>query len=445
VIRDEAFTSVTLTRRQLLRGLGPLCAAVSLRGNPVAQTPESTVTSMSAVPDLKPTALQVGAILGRHLASGYMTGAVAMIGQGDHAEVIEIGQRSQEHPGNVRRDSIFRIASMTKPITAAAAMVLLERQVLHLSDPVSRWLPELAHRRVLKRLDGPLDDTVPEQRPITVEDLLTLRCGWGILMAPPGSYPIQRRIDELGLLGFGPPDPSNQLHPDVWLKRLGTLPLMVQPGAEWLYNTGAYILGVLLARVTGRSLPELLQLLILEPLGMKDTGFFVPDSARDRLVSAYRLETGRTTLYDASTASAWSAPPAFPDGGAGLVSTVDDYFAFARMLLSGGLTGRRRLLSEASVALMTADHLSDYQREQGGPILGLGRGWGFGLGVIHGANDMRLPQGSFGWNGGLGTSWQSDPHARVTALLLTQTMFTSPAAPTVHQEFQRAVFAPTVT
>ena len=400
---------------------------------------------MNALPDLRPTALQVSAILGRHLASGYMTGAVAMIGQGDHAEVIEIGQRSQEHPGNVRRDSIFRIASMTKPITAAAAMVLLERQVLHLSDPVSRWLPELAHRRVLKRLDGPLDDTVPAQRPITVEDLLTMRCGWGIVMAPSDGYPIQRRIDELGLLGFGPPDPSNPLRPDVWLKRLGTLPLMVQPGEEWLYNTGAYILGVLLARATGRSLPELLHLLIFEPLGMKDTGFFVPEGARDRLVSAYRLETGRTTLYDASTASAWSAPPVFPDGGAGLVSTVDDYLAFARMLVSGGMTHRGRLLSEATVAVMTADHLTDLQRERGSPILGLGRGWGYGLGVIHGVNDMRLPLGSFGWNGGLGTSWQSDPHTQRTALLLTQTLFTSPAAPTVHLEFQRTVFAPPVT
>ncbi len=214
---------MALTRRQLLRGLGTLCAAVSLPGKPGAQTAGRRGTLTSAVPDLKPTALQVGAILGRHLASGYMTGAVAMIGQGDHAEVIEIGQPSQEHSGKIRRDGIFRIASMTKPITAAAALVLVDHQVLRLSDPVSRWLPELAHRRVLKHLDGPLNDTVAEQRPITVEDLLTLRCGWGIVMAPAGSYPIQRRIGELGLLGFGPPDPSNQLHPDVWLKRLGSL------------------------------------------------------------------------------------------------------------------------------------------------------------------------------------------------------------------------------
>jgi CubicO group peptidase (beta-lactamase class C family) len=400
---------------------------------------------MSYAPRLKLIALQVGAILGRHLASGYMTGAVAMIGQGDHAEVIEIGQRAQEDAGSMRRNCIFRIASMTKPITAAATMLLVERKVLRLSDPVSRWLPELAHRRVLRRIDSALDDTVPEERPITVEDLLSFRCGWGIVTAASGSYPIQRRINELGLLGFGPPDPSNPLHPDLWLKRLGSLPLMAQPGTQWLYNTGAYILGVLLARATGRSLPELLHLLIFAPLGMKDTGFFVPASARDRLVSAYRLEAGRMILYDASSASAWSTPPAFPDGGAGLVSTVDDYFAFVRQLLSGGLAGTQRLLSEASIAVMTADHLTESQRERAGPILGQGRGWGFGMGVVHGVNEMRLPQGSVGWNGGLGTSWQSDPRTGLTALLLTQTMFTTPAAPTVHQEFQRTVFAPPVT
>jgi CubicO group peptidase (beta-lactamase class C family) len=399
---------------------------------------------MKQGPDLELIALQVSAILQRHIESGYMTGAVALIGHGEHAEVIEIGQPAEQHPRSIRRDCVFRIASMTKPITAAATMLLVERQILRLSDPISRWLPELAHRRVLRRLDGSLDDTVPEKRPITIEDLLTFRCGWGIIMAPADTYPIQRQIAQLGLLGFGAPDPSNQLHPDEWLKRLATLPLMSQPGEAWLYNTGSYILGVLLARVTGRSLPDLLRAQIFEPLGMRDTGFFVPESARNRLVSAYRLEAGHTTLYDSSAASAWSTPPTFPDGGAGLVSTADDYFAFAHLLLGGGRAGQLRILSEASVAAMTTDHITTAQREGGAAILGQGRGWGFGLSVVGGLSDPPLPQGSIGWNGGLGTSWQSDPRTGVTALLLTQTLFTSPTAPTVHQEFQRAVFAPAV-
>jgi CubicO group peptidase (beta-lactamase class C family) len=391
---------------------------------------------------LKMVAIEAATILEHHATSGYMSGAVALIGRGERAEVLQFGTTAAGEQKKMQRDSIFRIASMTKPITATAAMMLVDARHLHLEDPVTRWLPELAHRRVLTRIDAALDDTVAAKRPMTLEDLLTMRCGWGILLTAPQAYPIERRIKALQLIGFGPPDPAYPVGPDEWLKRLGTLPLMAEPGEEWLYNTGSYLLGVLLTRATGVALPELLRRLIFEPLGMKDTGFVVPPGARDRLVNAYQLEAGRLQLYDAAAASAWSSAPAFPDAGAGLVSTVDDYFLFARMLSEQGRAGRHRLLSEAAVAAMTRDHLSPSQRSGGAAILGSGRGWGFGMAVVESASDAGLPRGAYGWNGGLGTSWLSDPASGVSAILLTQTLFDSPVAPAVHQEFQRAVFAP---
>ncbi|MBV8446294.1 MAG: beta-lactamase family protein [Candidatus Dormibacteraeota bacterium] len=344
----------------------------------------------------------------------------------------------------LRTGSIFRIASMTKPITAAAAMMLVEEGRLRLRDPVDRWIPELANRRVLREIGAELDDTVPARRPITLEDLLTFRCGLGILLEPPDTYPIQRKIAELQLVGFGPPDPGSALTPDEWLKRLGTLPLMAQPGEEWLYNTGSYILGVLLARVVGASLPELLRRRVFEPLGMKDTGFYVPASQLSRLVSVYRLEAGRTVLYDAPGASAWQQPPAFPDGGAGLVSTGEDYLAFSRFLLAGSRSVGRTLLRPASIDLMIRDHLTATQRAAGAQILGSGRGWGFGMSVVVQPHAAGLPSGCFGWNGGLGSSWVADPLSGRSVIVLTETAFSSPAPPALHQEIWRAVFSPSV-
>jgi CubicO group peptidase (beta-lactamase class C family) len=391
--------------------------------------------------NLKEIALQVGEILQRHIATGYMPGAVALIGRGQKAELVGVGTMAHGSSEPMRRDSIFRISSMTKPITAAAAMMLVDEGVLQLDEPIERWLPELAHRRVLKRIDSPLHDTVPANRPITLQDLLTFRCGLGILMGPE-IYPIQQEISALKLIGFGPPDPAFPLTPREWLRRLATLPLMAQPGEQWLYNTGSYILGVLLARVSGRSLPEFLQKRLFEPLQMVDTGFFVPEAKRARFTSAYRLEAGRPELYDAPSSSAWNAAPTFPDAGAGLVSSADDFFVFANMLLAKGRGRGRRLLSEGSIAAMTADQLTASQRLAGASILGDGRGWGLGMSVVHARTAAGLAEGTYGWNGGLGTSWVTDPASGLIAILLTPTLFTSPDPPTVHQEVWRAVFSP---
>src|SRR5712692_3596933 len=294
-------------------------------------------------------------VMAGYVERGEVPGLVALVSRRGEAYVEALGMKALGGSDPVQRDTIFRIASMTKPITAAAAMILVEECKLRLDDPVDPLLPELADRRVLKRLDGPLDDTEPAKRPITLRDLLTFRMGFGILMAPPGTYPIQAAVDEL-LLGQGPPQPSLPPARDEWIRRLGTLPLMHQPGEKWMYHTGSDVLGVLIARASGQPFETFLHERIFDPLGMKDTAFSVPSSKLDRLATAYatNFETGTLELYDPAEGGQWSRPPAFPSGGGGLVSTVDDYLAFSRMLLNEGRHSSGRILSRPSVETMTA-------------------------------------------------------------------------------------------
>jgi CubicO group peptidase (beta-lactamase class C family) len=300
----------------------------------------------------------------------------------------------------------------------------VEECQLRLDEPVDRLLPELADRQVLKRIDGPLDDTVPANRPITLRDLLTFRLGWGLIMGPQDACPIQRAVSELGLVGFGPPVPETPHTPDEWMKRLSTLPLMHQPGEKWLYNTGSYLLGVLLARASGQPLETFLRERIFSPLGMKDTGFSVPESKLDRLAAAYQadFETGALTLDDGVAESKWARPPAFPDAGGGLVSTIDDYLAFGQMMLGKGKYGSERILSRLSVEAMTTDQLTPEQKAVSGFFPGYfdNRGWGFGVSVVTHRDDIAAVPGRFGWDGGSGTSWWSDPREDLVAILLTQ-------------------------
>jgi len=234
----------------------------------------------------------------------------------DAVGVLAIGGRP------VRRDTIFRIASLTKPVAAVAAMILVEECRLRLDEPTDRLPPELAGRRVLKRLDGPLDDTVPAKRPVTLRDLLTLRFGIGYSPEVAGGWPIQQAFARQNILQ-GPPRPQAVPGPDEWIRRVGTLPLMYQPGERWLYELGIDVLGVLIARAAGQSLETFLRERIFEPLGMKDTGFSVPAEKIDRLAASYEVdrETGALTLYDEAEGGEWSRPPAFPSASGGLVST----------------------------------------------------------------------------------------------------------------------------
>jgi CubicO group peptidase (beta-lactamase class C family) len=373
-------------------------------------------------------------VLHRHVVDGSVPGLVALVAGRDETHVFPMGSMALDDTRPVQRDTIFRLASMTKPITAAAAMMLVEEGTLRLGEPIDRLAPELADRRVLRRIDGPLDDTVLARRAITLEDVLTFRLGWGIVFSD--NYPIIEATS--GLPGFGMPDPTLPITPDQFMARLGALPLMAQPGERWLYTTGSNVLGVLISRAAGEPLDVLLSRRIFEPLGMTDTGFCVPREKLNRFITGYMPRDGKLALFDPPDGM-YSQPPAFPAGDSGLVSTADDYNAFARFMRSGLAPDGRRLISEASLRLMTSNHLSTGQREDGSNILGPARGWGYGLGVMVQDSPDGVPQGAYGWDGGFGTSWFNDPGRGLTAILLTQRVFDSPDPPRVHKEFWKAV------
>jgi CubicO group peptidase (beta-lactamase class C family) len=377
-------------------------------------------------------------ILAGHVDLGTTPGLVAVVSRRGEQHVDAIGSASIGGTP-VRRDTIFRISSMTKPITAVATMILLEECVLRLDEPVDRYLPELADRRVVRRIDGPADDTVPANRPITVRDLLTFRMGFGGYFGP---CPLNDVAAELQL-SMGPPQPAIPPEPDEWMRRFSTLPLMFQPGERWLYHTSADVLGVLIARAAGQSFEAFLGTRIFEPLGMNDTGFAVPPDALARFTPCYTPdpETGALQVFDPQDGQ-WSTPPAFPSGGAGLVSTADDYLAFSEMLRRGGAP----ILSRPSVETMTTDHLTPEQKAIGGftPDDFDGRGWGFGVGVVTRRDHPAMPVGQYGWDGGLGSVWRNDPSEDLSTILLTNATWTSPQPPDVVLDFLTAAYAAVV-
>ncbi len=306
-------------------------------------------------------------VLTGHIAAGDAPGLVTLIARGDEVLVETLGTLEPGGAAPVRRDTIFRISSMTKPVTAVATLLLVEEGRVALDEPVDEVLPELAERRVLRDPAGPLEDTVPAARPLTLRDLLTFTMGFGMVMAAPDSTPFLRALGALDL-GQGPPSPQSMAGPDEWMAQLGSLPLLYQPGERWLYNTGADVLGVFVARASGRPFPAFLEQRIFAPLGMVDSGFAVPADALDRLTPSWRTdaETGEVVLYDPAGGGQWAGQPPFCSGGAGLVSTADDFSRFGRMLLAGGRVGDDRLLSAASVAELSRDQLTAGQKAHGG-------------------------------------------------------------------------------
>ena len=374
---------------------------------------------------------------------GDVPGIVTLVSRRGETHVDAIGLQAVGGRDPMRRDTIFRISSMTKPLTAAATMILVEECKLRLDEPVDRLLPELADRKVLKRLDGPLDETVPANRPITVRDLLTFRLGFGLVMAPPDTYPIQKAEKEV-LLGQGPPSPSTPPEPDEWVRRFGTLPLMHQPGEKWMYNTGSDVLGVLIARASAQPLEVFFRERLFEPLGMKDSGFSVPTAKLDRLATSYWTDpgTGALDLHDEPESGQWSRPAAFPSGAGGLVSTIDDYLAFGQMMLNKGKHGSERVLSRLSVETMTTDQLTPAQKAVSGLVPGYfdSHGWGFGVSMVTRREDVAGPVGKFGWDGGLGTSWYSDPSEDMVTILMTQRAWTSASPPRVCLDFWTSAY-----
>jgi CubicO group peptidase (beta-lactamase class C family) len=381
-----------------------------------------------------------------HVTAGDLPGLATLVACADDVYVDTVGTPSVADRSPLGRDAIFRIASLTKPITAVATMSLVEQGRLQLDQPIDELVPELADRRVLRAIDAELDDTVPAHRPITLEDLLSSRFGFGSVMAPPDRYPIQRAEAELGLQSIGgPPWPPIAHDVDSWIAALGSLPLMYQPGEQWLYNTSTQVLGVLLARACGQDLARVLRERIFEPLGMADTGFTVPGGRLGRLTTFYRPdpETGELSVIDEAPHSWWSAPPSFPDGSGWLVSTIDDYWSFVSMILAKGTGNGERILSPATVALMTTDRLSSAQRDASAMFLGPHGGWGLGLQVpATGSWEQPLPCG-IGWDGGTGTTWRSNLRSGVTGILFTQRQATSPVPPPLIEDFWAGVNAAT--
>ncbi|MFG2616723.1 serine hydrolase domain-containing protein [Streptomyces sp. NPDC048507] len=373
-------------------------------------------------------------ILDPYVRGGAIPGAVALIARGGRVETAALGYARTDGGTPMAEDSLFRVASLTKPVTAAAAMVLVEDGLLTLDAPVERWLPELASLVAVRRPDGPVDDVVPAARPVTVADLLTFRAGWG--------FPADFSLPAVGLLFSelrqGPPQPQLIAEPGAWTAALSRIPLLYQPGEAWLYNTCSDVLGVLIARVAGVSLPAFLEDRIFRPLGMTDTAFAVPPDRLGRFTGHYRRGSagGPPELIDAPDGQ-WSRPPAFPSGAGGLVSTAPDLYAFARMLLAGGAADDGTpLLSARSVRLMTTDWLTPAQRA-GGELFLEGQGWGFGGSVDVTPREPWNVFGRYGWVGGTGTAAHIVPSCGSTAILLTQLELDGPTPPPVMRAFWR--------
>ena len=365
-----------------------------------------------------------------HLVAEYVPGAVALVDRDGDVEVAASGAARADGAPMVR-DTIVRAASITKPIIGALTMTLVDDGTLRLDDPVGQWLPELANPQVLRRPDGPIDDVVPASRAITVEDLLTFRAGHGF--PSDFSYPVVELL--FGELVQGPPQPRKVPAPDEWMRRLSAVPLLHQPGAGWTYNTGADILGVLLARATATSLPDLMRRRIFEPLGMTDTGFWVPAAQRHRLADYWvNDDVGGRRVDDAAADSAWLDEPAFPSGGGGLVTTVDDWWRFGRMLAGGGEADGRRVLAPESVAAIATDRLTDDQKRWGEVFLD-GQGWGYCGSVDGDGPAVWNVAGRYGWVGGTGTSAHVVRSQRRVALLFTQLQVGGPQTGDLLHEF----------
>ena len=347
--------------------------------------------------------------------AGMLAGAVTVVWQrGEVLQVNEIGYRDVDAGMPMQRDTLFRIASMTKPVTVATAMSLVDEGKLALRDPIARWAPEMADVRVLDDPRGPLDRTHPARRAILIEDLLTHTSGlaYGFSVSGPISHAYVRLPFNRG--------------PDAWLTELAALPLVHQPGDKVTYSHATDLLGVIVSRVEDKPFYQVLDERILGPTGMPDTGFFVSAEARGRAATMYRIDDEGGLRHDVM-GPPHIKPPAFPNAGGGLLSTADDYLRFVRMVLGDGIIDGVRVLSPESARLMRTDRLTDEQKRHkflGAPYW-VGRGFGLNLSVVTDpAKSAPLfgpgGLGTFSWPGAYGTWWQADPSADLILLYMIQ-------------------------
>jgi CubicO group peptidase (beta-lactamase class C family) len=371
-------------------------------------------------------------VLSGHVEQGAVPGAVGLMARGTEVSVAAVGHVDVDGTAPAAPDSIFRIASLTKPITAAAVLILIDDGVLALDAAIDKWLPELASPTVVANPDGPLDDVVPAQRAITVRDLLSSTAGYGFSadFAAPAVQLLFEKLHKHVL------DPQLQPPTDTWLAQLADVPMLAQPGERWLYHTCSDLQGILIERATGRGLGEILAERLFDPLGMRDSGFHVPAADLDRLVTRYRHGSDALEMVDAPTGQ-WSSAPPFDSGAGGLVGTVDDWLRFARMLLSGGEVDGRRVLSADAVRLMTRDSLTAAQR-RGSDLFLEGQSWGFGGSVdVAPVHPWQLP-GRYGWLGGTGTAAHLIPATDTVTVLFTQVDMAGPNTPPILADFWAA-------
>lgn len=421
------------TRRSFLAGM--TAALLGLRGDPPLRA-EGTIMSKTHF-----SGQRLHEIMSSYIASSERPGLVTLLSRNGETHVDAVGTFEFGGGPPMCRDTIFRIASITKPITGAVTMSLIEEGKLALEEPIDRLIPELANRRVLKRLDGPLDDTVPAKRPIRVSDLLTMRMGMGAIMAP-GDYPIMMAMMQSGVfIPFKMPTAKNSKE---WIAKLAALPLMDQPGEVWRYDTSITLLGALIERAAGKPLSDVFRERIFEPIGMKDTGFVVPADKLSRLPVAYQKnqQTGKLEVWDPNgEASFFAKPHVFPGAHGGLVSTVDDYASFAQMLLNKGKVRNGQVLSAKSVQTMMTDHIPQDVKARSPFVPGFWdmRGWGYALSIIK-KSEPGEPRG-FGWDGGYGTVAYWDTASGTIVLLFSQRLVEGPTYSEIFRDFFSEAYA----
>ena len=373
----------------------------------------------------------LAAALRPHVDAGEIPGLVALVSREGEVDAVSFGTQGTSGTP-MGRESIFRAASLTKPLIAALTMMLVEEGRLDLDGPVDDLLPELAEPRVLRTPGSELDDTVPRERPITTRHLLTHTAGHGFPTSESKVVPLLMERLHQGSMQVGEVPP-----PEEWMRRLAGIPLMHQPGDGWTYNAAYDVLGVLLARASGQSLADVMAERVLEPLGMVDTGFHVPTDKRDRFTTLYRRDDEGALQVSDEPDGAFAEPPAFASGAGGLVTTVDDQLAFGRMLLAKGEGPSGRLLSEGTVRQMMSNQITPAHREMGGFFLD-GQGWGFGGSVdIEVLNPWNVP-GRYGWVGGTGTAAYVDPQHGTVRVILTQVELGGPDSTGVLESFWTA-------
>jgi CubicO group peptidase (beta-lactamase class C family) len=356
-----------------------------------------------------------------------------------HGKVVDYrayGEKDWASGAPMTKDAIFRDFSMSKPVTGAAMMILFEEGKWLPNDPISKYIPEFANLKVFKGVDAAGDVIVEDPiHPPTMEELMTHTAGftYGFF----GTSPVDKEYQKAGVLE------SKSLH--EMIEKLAKIPLLYQPGTRWVYSVSMDIQGYIVEKLSGQSLPDFMAEHIFKPLGMKDTGFFVPQDKRDRFVTLYRTNEKGEVVPDNGFGGDYASQPTMPSGGGGLVSTAEDYMRFAEMLGHGGELNGVRILSPASVRLMSSNHLAPNlltgEFGIGLQVMRPGFGYGYDCAVVFNPPMANLPEGrgTFFWDGAAGTWFWIDPTNDVVFVGMIQRLL-GPLSPNVEYQSRSVVY-----